>query len=60
VGAALTSFSGAPGQLDLLDAERREKLERLAKTTDQLRDKFGFTKVQFGGSLTPPAKKTKP
>ncbi|MGA8036795.1 MAG: DNA polymerase IV [Candidatus Acidiferrales bacterium] len=59
VGAALTSFSGAPGQLDLLDAARREKLRRLAKTTDQLRDKFGFMKLQFGGSLTPPAKKPK-
>jgi hypothetical protein len=33
-------------------------LTRLAKTTDQLRDKFGFTKVQFGGSLAaPPSKK---
>jgi hypothetical protein len=57
VGVALTQFSGAPGQLDLLDADRREKLERLAKTTDKLRDKFGFTKVQFGGSLAPPAAK---
>ena len=57
VGVALTQFSGAPGQLDLLDADRREKLERLAKTTDKLRDKFGFTKVQFGGSLAPPAVK---
>jgi DNA polymerase IV len=58
VGAALTQFSGAPGQLDLLDAGRREKLQRLAQTTDQLRDRFGFTKVQFGGSLAaPPPKK---
>jgi hypothetical protein len=37
--------------LDLLDATRREKLERLAKATDNLRDRFGFSKVQFGGSL---------
>ncbi len=59
VGVALTSFTSASGQLDLLDADRREKLERLAKTTDKLRDKFGFTKVQFGGSLTPPAKRPK-
>ena len=62
VGVAFSSFttgaagSGAgaagPGQqLDLLDPGRREKLERLAQTTDRLRDKFGFSKVQFGGSL---------
>jgi DNA polymerase-4 len=59
VGVALTSFTSASGQLDLLEAGRREKLERLAKTTDKLRDKFGFTKVQFGGSLTPPPKRPK-
>jgi DNA polymerase IV len=58
VGAALSSFSGGSGQLDLLDAGRREKLERLAKTTDHLRDKFGFTKVQFGGSIASPSKKS--
>jgi DNA polymerase-4 len=51
VGVALTSFSGGPEQLDLLDPERREKLERLARATDRLRDRFGFSKLQFGGSL---------
>ena len=51
VGVALTSFSGGPQQFDLLDPNRREKLERLAQATDRLRDKFGFSKVQFGGSL---------
>jgi DNA polymerase-4 len=52
VGVELSHFSaGASGQLDLLDPGRREKLERLARTTDRLRDKFGFSKVQFGGSL---------
>jgi DNA polymerase IV len=52
VGVALSSFSGGPQQFDLLDPERREKLERLAKATDSLRDKFGFSKVQFGGSIS--------
>jgi DNA polymerase IV len=52
VGVALSSFSGGPGQLELLEAQRRDKLERLAKATDRLRDKFGFSKIQFGGSLT--------
>jgi len=51
VGVALTSFSHGSQQLDLLDGDRREKLERLAQTADRLRDKFGFEKVQLGGSL---------
>lgn len=51
VGVALSSFSGGTLQIDLLDPERRAKLERLSRATDRLRDKFGFSKVQFGGSL---------
>ena len=52
VGVELSSFSAGTGQqLDLLDPGRREKLERLARATDHLRDRFGFSKVQFGGSL---------
>jgi len=35
----------------LLDAERRAKLEKLTSAADRLRDRFGFGKVQFGGSL---------
>jgi DNA polymerase IV len=51
IGVALSSFSAGSGQLDLLDPERREKLERLARATDGLRDRFGFSKVRLGGSL---------
>jgi len=51
VGVELSMFSAGPAQLDLLDPGRREKLERLARATDLLRDRFGFSKVQFGGSL---------
>jgi len=51
VGVALSSFCSGSGQLDLLDPQKREKLERLAKATDALRDRFGFSKVQLGGSL---------
>ena len=51
LGVALTSFTHGGEQLDLLDAARREKLERLAQATDKLRDRFGFSKVQFGGSV---------
>jgi DNA polymerase-4 len=52
LGVALSTFTHGGEQLDLLDAGRREKLERLARATDRLRDRFGFSKVQFGGSLT--------
>ncbi len=52
VGVELSAFSAGSGQLELLDPGRREKLERLARATDKLRDRFGFSKVQFGGSLT--------
>jgi DNA polymerase IV len=51
VGVEFSCFSGPSGQMDLLDPGRREKLERLARATDSLRDRFGFSKVQFGGSL---------
>ena len=51
VGVEFSSFTAGSGQMDLLDPGRREKLERLARATDSLRDRFGFSKVQFGGSL---------
>jgi DNA polymerase-4 len=51
LGAEASSFFHGQQQLDLLDAARRERLSRLAKTADQLRDRFGFAKLQFGGSL---------
>jgi DNA polymerase-4 len=52
VGAALSSFSPSSDQLELLDPDRRLKLELLARTADGLRDRFGFAKLQLGGSLT--------
>jgi len=55
LGVELASLTHGARQLDLLDAGRREKLERLARATDRLRDRFGFDKVQFGGSLRNPA-----
>jgi impB/mucB/samB family protein len=54
VGVALPFFTHGGEQLDLLDASRREKQERLAQATDALRDRFGFSKIQFGGSVTKP------
>lgn len=55
VGVAFTSFSsGAPEQIELLDPGAAERLKRLAKATDSLRDRFGFSKLQLGGSLSKP------
>lgn len=51
VGIALSAFACGSGQLDLLDPERRKKLERLAKAADRLRERFGFEKLQLGGSI---------
>jgi DNA polymerase-4 len=51
LGVALSALSHGAEQLDLLQAERREKMEKLTNATDKLRDKFGFGSVQFGGSL---------
>ena len=51
LGVSLGNFSHGGEQLDLLDAERRGKLEKLTQATDRLRDRFGFGAVQFGGSL---------
>jgi DNA polymerase IV len=53
LGVALSGFTHGGEQLDLLDPERRERLEKLTEATDKLRDRFGFGKIQFGGSLRP-------
>ena len=51
LGVSLSGLSHGNEQLDLLDAERRARLEKLTSAADRLRDRFGFSKVQFGGSL---------
>jgi DNA polymerase IV len=51
LGVNLSGLAHGSEQLDLLDAERRAKLEKLTSAADRLRDRFGFGKVQFGGSL---------
>jgi DNA polymerase-4 len=51
LGVSLSSFTHGADQLDLLEAGRREKLEKLTSAADRLRDRFGFCSVQFGGSL---------
>jgi DNA polymerase-4 len=56
LGVSLSGLSHGGQQLDLLDAERRTKVEKLTQATDRLRDRFGFGAVQFGGSLRPEKK----
>lgn len=51
LGVALSQFAPGSAQLDLLEGKRREQLERLARATDRLRDRFGFSKIQLGSSL---------
>jgi DNA polymerase IV len=51
LGVAFSGITHGEEQLDLLDPERRAKLDQLTRATDSLRDRFGFGKVQFGGSL---------
>jgi DNA polymerase-4 len=51
LGVSLSAFTHGGEQLDLLQAQQREKLQKLTQAADRLRDKFGFDKVQFGGSL---------
>src|SRR6266567_782638 len=51
LGVSLSGLTHGNEQLDLLDAERRAKLEKLTSAADRLRDRFGFGKLQFGGSL---------
>jgi DNA polymerase-4 len=51
LGVSLSGLTHGAEQLDLLDPDRRAKLEKLTRATDGLRDRFGFGSVQFGGSL---------
>jgi DNA polymerase IV len=51
IGVALSGLTHASEQLDLLDPGRRAKLDKLTRAADSLRDRFGFGKIQFGGSL---------
>lgn len=51
VGVSLESLTTRNQQISLLDTEKNDKLEQLARTTDKLRDKFGFSSIQMGSSL---------
>jgi len=60
LGVGLSSFSHGLQQLDLLNAEKREKMEKLTRAADGLRDRFGFDSVKFGGSLKTDGSKRDP
>jgi DNA polymerase IV len=51
IGVALSGLTHGNEQLNLLDPGRRAKLDKLTRAADALRDRFGFDKVQFGGSV---------
>jgi len=51
LGVAFSGLTHGNAQLELLDPQRRAKLEKLSQAADLLRDRFGFGKIQFGGSL---------
>jgi DNA polymerase IV len=51
LGVCLGGLTHGGEQLNLLEAERRAKQEKLTDAADRLRNRFGFGKVQFGGSL---------
>ena len=51
LGVSLGGLTHTAEQLDLLEAERRAKLEKLTRAADQLRERFGFDSVQFGSSV---------
>ncbi len=51
LGIAAGSLVEGPGQASLFDAEQRERLERLARAADRVRDRYGAEAVQSAKSL---------
>ncbi len=45
------TLTTAPASCRCSMAPKRDKLARLAHATNKLRDRFGFSKIQLGGSL---------
>jgi DNA polymerase-4 len=51
VGVHAGGLESSPGQLHLLEQDRRQKWDRAMAAADRLRDRFGFSSVQLGGAL---------
>ncbi len=54
LGVHLSSLTRESGQISLMDAARREQMAKLARAADQIRERFGFSKIQLGSSLSRP------
>jgi DNA polymerase-4 len=59
VGVRASNLERAVFQRNLLEAPQREKLDKILKAADKLRDRFGFEAVQLARSLEP-GKQPKP
>jgi DNA polymerase IV len=51
VGVELSGFTHGSGQMSLLNSGRGERLERLTRAADRVRDRYGFGKLVLGSSL---------
>lgn len=56
LGVRASNFERSSFQQDLLQAPERERLDRLARAADAVRDKFGFDSLRLARSLEPEAK----
>ncbi|MBI3406589.1 MAG: DNA polymerase IV, partial [Acidobacteria bacterium] len=54
LGVGFSNLTHGEPQINLLNAEKNQRLENLVRATDKLRDRFGFDKIQLGGSLRSP------
>ena len=59
VGVRASNLERAVFQRNLLEAPQREKLDKILKAADKLRERFGFEAVQMARSLEP-GKQAKP
>ena len=53
VGVRASNLERAVFQRNLLEAPQREKLDKILKAADKLRERFGFEAVQMARSLEP-------
>ncbi len=51
LGVQVSGLSGQPGQMSLLESERREKWRRALQAADSLRDRYGERSVELAGGL---------
>ena len=59
VGVRASNLERAIFQRNLLEAPQREKLDKILKAAEKLRERFGFEAVQLARSLEP-GKQSKP